>query len=183
MKYSGEITSLKDLSEITEAVNTSSIKLQGAFQCYRGHGCCSYKLMSYISRYFSDNKLLQTTEFNIIDDLKKGIESLNLEKYFYIPQNANDFHENWYWLSQAQHLGIPTRLLDWTLCSEIALYFAVTDDTCTEQDGDFWVFFVPDELNIYSQDGIISNINPFEVDKDLFISIPVSWNKNYEIQA
>jgi hypothetical protein len=180
MNYSGEIASLEDLQKISKSVQTNNIKLSDAFQYYRGHGCCSYKLLSYISRFFIDVKKLQSVEENLIDNLKEKIKQSNNQEYFYIPPNSNGFDQNWYWLTQAQHLGIPTRLLDWTLSSEIALYFAVSDNTCKNQDGDFWIFFVPDKFNIHNQPEIISSIKPLQNDKDLFISIPVHWNKNYE---
>ena len=180
MNYSGEITCLEDLNKVSKSAQTSNIKLSGCFQYYRGHGNCTYKLLSNISRLFTDIKLLKETEEKIINDLKEKIASVNKQEYFYIPENSNSFDQDWYWLTQAQHLGIPTRLLDWTLCSEIALYFAVSDNTCKNQDGDFWIFFVPDELNIYNQSENISTIKPFQNEKDLFINIPVHWNKNYE---
>jgi len=180
MDYSGEITSLEDLHRISQAAVTKSILLSGCVQYYRGHGCCNYKLISHISRYFSDIKLLQETEGKIIYDLKDKIEKTSKQEYFHVPQNSNSLDQDWYWLTQAQHLGIPTRLLDWTLCSEIALYFVVSDNCCKNQDGDLWVFFIPDELNINNIRDNISLIKPFQYDKDLFINIPIHWNTNFE---
>jgi FRG domain len=180
MEYSGEIKSLADLHRISKEAATCSIKLSGAFQYYRGHGCSCYKLLSYISRFFSEIDPLEKAEQKIISDLKLKTEEADKKEYFYIHQNSNGFDQDWYWLTQAQHLGIPTRLMDWTLCSEVALYFAVSDKSCKNNDGDLWIFFVPDEFNIYNQTENLSNIKPFQADKDLFINIPIHWSNNYE---
>lgn len=180
MKYSGVITSLKDLRRISNKTSMSSIKVSGAFQYYRGHGCSSYKLISYISRFFTEIESLKNVEKKIISDLKQKMEDANKREYFYIHQSSNGFDQDWYWLTQAQHLGIPTRLMDWTLCSEVALYFAVSDNSCKKKDGDLWIFVVPDEFNIYSKTEYLSDIKPFKTDNDLFINIPYHWSNNYE---
>lgn len=96
---------------------------------YRGQSSKSYKLIPSFYR-----KETTLSEMTLIKKFKQNATLLTDHR------SAEEFD----WLFIMQHHGVPTRLLDWTESSLIALYFACCENT--NEDGALWVL-LPTELN------------------------------------
>src|SRR5690606_30776600 len=109
---------------------------------YRGQVSSTFEIKPSLSRSITDLEELAKVEKELIQDFKVQITANRLEGAFQMEPFTNGlFKKDWYLLAQAQHCRLPTRLLDWTLKMEIALFFAVEENPAfDDHDGQFWVF-------------------------------------------
>ncbi len=68
------------------------------------------------------------------------------------------------WLAVAQHHGLPTRLLDWSLNPLAALWFAVAGTSPDKDDGVLWVYKPPSDTLINLLDPS-EEPDPFDIDR------------------
>jgi hypothetical protein len=90
---------------------------------FRGVSSPQHYLLPSIGRekVYGPYKLSQ--EKNLFEEFKKRAVSLVSDTRF----------DDWDWLAYAQHIGVPTRLLDWSLSPLVALYFALEANSGEDQ--------------------------------------------------
>ena len=83
---------------------------------FRGLSNSEYDLKTSLIRLGHDPKVTRDLEPVILRSFRK-----------YAHLNATPGTSIWHWLSLAQHHGLPTRLLDWSVSPYVALHFATED--------------------------------------------------------
>jgi hypothetical protein len=111
-----KIKSINDFIDIVDAIKLNSEK-NGNFAelLFRGQRV-DKPLLPKLAR-LNLNGSIENVEKLILKEFERGVIPLSEFK----PENE------WDLLALAQHHGLPTRLLDWTYSSLIALWFAVSD--------------------------------------------------------
>ena len=100
-----------------------------ALRIFRGQGA-KWPLLPHLGRVETRGSL-RAVETKLLESFKKEA-----------PQFAPNIPNNpWDWLALAQHHGLPTRLLDWSLDPYVALWFAVRRrPKKAEHSPELWIF-------------------------------------------
>lgn len=92
---------------------------------YRGLSDASYPLVTSLIRLHGN---YQQMEPHLLRNFRK-----------YAHRNIVERDTTWHWLSLAQHHGLPTRLLDWTVSPLVAAHFATVNTERYDRDGVIWM--------------------------------------------
>ncbi len=145
---------------------------------YRGHGLRDYKLLPGLARYQFEPLEFVKREKCLYEGFLTGVEKGEIDavrRPFKIENDKNAELKNlWYSLFQAQHLGLKTRLMDWSISWETSLLFAVDEEKHHGKDGSLWIYFCQDE-NLFNDRKLeqITSQNPLEFRGDVMINSPI----------
>jgi hypothetical protein len=141
---------------------------------YRGQSNNSYKLVNGIGRANLPYSTLRRREKRLFNHYVRKVKKKKIN-YIQNPYNKNKYKNivEWFYQYQAQHIGIKTRLMDWTMRWEVALLFAVYEEKYFGIDGQFWVFICPREFVINSGNlEELYNFNPLKIRGNYMINSP-----------
>ena len=131
---------IESLSEFIKYASFFNDHWNDEYIWFRGVAKSKHKLIPYI--YREDTWEYDDCEAdNLIEEfIHKAKASISVQRHI----------DKWEWLHIMQHHGIPTRLLDWTEGSLLALYFALRNPSNISTPC-VWVLN-PCDLNNYSKD-------------------------------
>jgi len=170
-----EETIINSIDELYEIIKDISMRYSGPeySPIYRGQARWEYELRPSIVRKIDNIERLKEIEQEAINDFFNELKGQKFNHKIIQRENPQyKFQNDWLLLQQAQHYGLPTRLLDWTKREEVALYFAVENKKNDDSDGQFWIFIKPDSMieTEHSNNCYLNKYSPFETKSIKFIN-------------
>jgi hypothetical protein len=171
-----KLNSYDDVHELVKTIQKRRILNPLMMEHFRGQGRSEYKLTPTIARNeISVTELMQREE-QILNELKKNLKNIDYAKLLRSDELLSDQQNDWNLLFQLQHLGVPTRMLDWSLKWEVGLWFAVENEENDDVDGQFWVFSVPNEIHLTDKRDNFYSKEIKNIDSTFFINAPIYWS-------
>jgi hypothetical protein len=175
---SNELVSIKGFREYVESTR---LNILWTWLCFRGHCNSSFKLISKLNREVLEAQKpisdVANIETNLLTDFECALQIDNLAGHINSLYKQDTLDTiNWITRSQYQHLGLSTRLLDWSYRWDVALFFALYDPAQkhTDKDAEVWLLRLPQSLIMTNE--AISNIQPTHVTSDFFFNHSISIN-------
>jgi hypothetical protein len=168
------IHSISDLDNIIP--NIQFRIFEGYMENYRGHGLRDYKLIPGLCRNDIEFKKLREIEKELYTNFINGVDKKEFDavRVPFTIEPYGDIRNYWYLLFQAQHLGLKTRLMDWTISWQTALLFAVEDEKHHGKDGSFWIYLCQDaNLLNHGAGHAMEKIYPLDFDQNYMINSPI----------
>lgn len=180
MEISGVIRSIEDFNVVVNETQMGRL-FDNYTEVYRGQSKESYQLKPNLARKAKSVEDLVKLEKEIIEEFKKRV--IEAGKINRIMLSNNEERNEWEWICQAQHYGLPTRFMDWTINAQMALYFAVGDSKDDDSDGQFWILLTP--LEIFKTDGEEIEYfkeHPFAKTESILLNAAFYWNDDHDMQ-
>ncbi len=106
----------------------------------------------YVYRGVADKKWeLKTSLIRLGGDYAKVERPLVRSFHKYAEPGQLPKEGSWIELAIAQHHGLPTRLLDWTLSPQVALHFATAEQNNYDKDAAIWCVDIAEARSILPQ--------------------------------
>jgi hypothetical protein len=149
-----EIHSVNEFHNLVRSLNDSR-------PIFRGVKKSSYELLTGFGRSIIENERIrkENNTYEYIVDSKKEVAVLEEFRNQSTPYLSFDPINEWEWLAIAQHHGIPTRMMDWTLNPLVAAYFATSYKPL---DTDSAIYVIVERSNIKQAK---LNESPFEINE------------------
>jgi len=130
--YSWEDTEVNSWDELTQALNHEPI-----FPPRDGAG--GHKRSDFVFRGMANKNWHLMTSLERLGTPPDLIEKPALRSFGkYAPRGTFAINSEWERLAVAQHNGLPTRCLDWTISPLVAAHFATAEQDYRKEDGVIW---------------------------------------------
>jgi hypothetical protein len=169
------VKSLRDLDKYIDTIKQKNILSNNVEMVFRGQANEKWLLYPQISRSYFKSILSKNFEYKIIYDFNKLIKKYKLNDF--LQYNRMNSWESYF---EFQHLGLPTRLMDWSNNLYTALFFSIEDPKYDDTDGVIWIFHLTDKY-LFGEDKKHLYIykNPLNIRTSMLINPAIVYTSRY----